>query len=87
MPEIDFTNSEALKPNEWKSLEIISREFDRGSTESCLDRGSSTLTVVLGGRCVLEEEPYMGNIDLTYHRVKGGGNPSTYLRRLSIMTD
>ena len=38
MPEIDFTSSEALKPNEWKSLEIISREFDRGSTESCLDR-------------------------------------------------
>ena len=84
--EIDFTSSEALKPNEWKSLEIISREFDRGSTESCLDRGSSTLAVVLGGRSGLEER-YMGNIDLTYHRVKGGGNRMTYLRRLSIMTE
>ena len=71
--EIDFTSSEALKPNEWKSLEIISRELDRGSTESCLDRGSSTLTVVLGGRIVLEEEPYMGNIDLGDYFIKGFG--------------
>ena len=88
MPEIEFTSSEALKLNEWKSLEIINKE-DRGSSTGsteCFDRGSSTLTVVLGGRCVLEE-PYIGNIDLTYHRVKGGGNSTTYLRRLSIMTD
>ena len=88
MPEIDFTSSEALKPNEWKSLEIINSE-DRGSSTGstgCLDRGSSTLKVVLGGRCVLEE-PYIGNIDLKDRFIKGFGNPTTYIRRVSIMTD
>ena len=88
MPEINFTSIEALKPNEWESLEIINSE-DRGSSTGstgCLDRGSSTLKVVLGGRCVLEE-PYIGNIDLRDRFIKGFGNPTTYLRRLSIMTD
>lgn len=74
--EINFPAlSEALKPNEWKSLEIINKE---------LDGGSSTLKIVLGGRYVLEE-CYVGNIDLTYH--KGCGNLTTYLRRLSIVTE
>ena len=79
MPEINFTSSEALKPNEWKSLEInnINKE---------LDQRWSTWKIVLGGKCLLEER-YIGNIDLPYHSVKGGGNPTTYLRRLSIMTD
>ena len=88
MPEIEFTSSEALKPNEWKSLEIINKE-DRGSSTGsteCLDRGSSTLTVVLGGRCVLEE-PYIDNVDLRDYFIKGFGNPTTYIRRLSIVTD
>ena len=88
MPEIEFTSSEALKPNEWKSLEIINSE-DRGSSTGsteCFDRGSSTLTVVLGGRCVLEE-PYIDNVDLGDYFIKGFGNPTTYIRRLSIVTD
>ena len=53
-PWIDFWSPNPIATNEWMSLEITNKQ---------VETGKSSLTIVLWGECVFQEE-YLGSIDL-----------------------